>query len=245
MLNGSRCSLLIAIAWQLQTCNKMYDIPCFHSNLNIVTFFVIIVNQHQLLHGIYIGLFYNLCKYYVFCSMQINTVTWHAFLCYSISFFVVVDILVAIGSIIHYFHWCNICRIAVHKPVVVCTTCPLSENDYCPMLFPCSWRVSLRQSPLPTQPTAVLLSWQIVQTPASRTCIWQHRPFFLCALWQGENGKMLHIVTECIQGGHTSHPGSYLQPSSPKGARYTLLLDGGLVKGWGSKDSWLLIVCHD
>ena len=30
-----------------------------------------------------------------------------------------------------------------------------------------------------------------------------------------------------------------------KGQRYTLLLDGGLIKGWGSKDSWLLIVCHD
>ena len=30
-----------------------------------------------------------------------------------------------------------------------------------------------------------------------------------------------------------------------KGQRYTVLLDGGLIKGWGSKDSWLLIVCHD
>ena len=30
-----------------------------------------------------------------------------------------------------------------------------------------------------------------------------------------------------------------------KGQRYTLLLDGGLIKGWGSKDSWLLIVCRD
>ena len=29
------------------------------------------------------------------------------------------------------------------------------------------------------------------------------------------------------------------------GKRYTLLLDGGILKGWGSKDSWLLIVCHD
>ena len=33
--------------------------------------------------------------------------------------------------------------------------------------------------------------------------------------------------------------------SPRKGQRYTLLLDGGLIKGWGSKDSWLLIVCHD
>ena len=32
---------------------------------------------------------------------------------------------------------------------------------------------------------------------------------------------------------------------TPKGQRYTLPLDRGLVKGWGSKDSWLLIVCHD
>ena len=36
---------------------------------------------------------------------------------------------------------------------------------------------------------------------------------------------------------HVNHP--------RKGQRYTLLLDGGLIKGWGSKDSWLLIVCHD
>ena len=35
---------------------------------------------------------------------------------------------------------------------------------------------------------------------------------------------------------------------SPKGAKVYpggLLLDVGLVNGWGSKDSWLLIVCND
>ena len=38
----------------------------------------------------------------------------------------------------------------------------------------------------------------------------------------------------------------YLVPIDPrKGQRYTLLLDEGLVKRWGSNDSWLLIVCHD
>ena len=30
-----------------------------------------------------------------------------------------------------------------------------------------------------------------------------------------------------------------------KGQKYTLLLDGGQVKGWGTKDSWLLIVFLD
>ena len=32
---------------------------------------------------------------------------------------------------------------------------------------------------------------------------------------------------------------------TPERGKGTLLLDGGLIKGWGSKDSWLLIVCHD
>ena len=43
-----------------------------------------------------------------------------------------------------------------------------------------------------------------------------------------------------------NYPHSHIPSSRPrKGKRYTLLLDGGLIKGWGSKDSWLLIVCHD
>ena len=33
--------------------------------------------------------------------------------------------------------------------------------------------------------------------------------------------------------------------SPRKGEKYTRPLDAGLVKGWGTKNSWFLIVCHD
>ena len=49
---------------------------------------------------------------------------------------------------------------------------------------------------------------------------------------------MVNNVIQCI----SYH---WMVNSPRKGQRYTLLLDGGLIKGWGSKDSWLLIVCHD
>ena len=65
-------------------------------------------------------------------------------------------------------------------------------------------------------------------------CYFQHKIFFLgniekCPFTYWLNGRWFLQIVDIPR----------------KGQKYTLLLDGGLIKGWGSKDSWLLIVCHN
>ena len=56
---------------------------------------------------------------------------------------------------------------------------------------------------------------------------------------------MVQAVQTSIQLSGRPDMQNFQRKPPRKGQRYTLLLDGGLVKRWDSKDSWLLIVCHD
>ena len=72
-------------------------------------------------------------------------------------------------------------------------------------------------------------------------CFFQFSGYISSA--RGAFGGCYHWLTSILHAPDACWPYPPYDPR--KGQRYTLFLDGGLIKGWGSKDSWLLIVCHD
>ena len=55
----------------------------------------------------------------------------------------------------------------------------------------------------------------------------------------------VHVLSHYFTITSMTYPECIMHNYPRKGQRYILLLDGGILKGWGSNDSWLLIVCHD